>query len=143
MVKKQKASVRRAEMLAVDQTMGLIAFISPLSATPQIIAIFGKQEASGVSLLSWVLYFVIGLVTLAYGYFHKLRPIIISQTLWTAANLLIIIGVLMYGTGRSFHANYSTLLAYNMIGKSLTILSFIFGAGCLFYWYKYKKLNPA
>lgn len=138
MVKKQKKSLRSREKLAVDQMMGAFAFISPLSATPQIFTIFAKQEASGVSIISWTLYLLIGLITLAYGYFHKLRPIIISQSLWTVIDVLIIVGILMYGSGKALNASYDTLLAFNGLGKSLILLSFAFGAAGLYSWYKYR-----
>lgn len=141
MVKKQKKSLRKREQLAVDQMMGAFAFISPLSATPQIFTIFGKQEASGVSIVSWTLYLLIGLITLAYGYFHKLRPIIISQSLWTIIDILIIVGILMYGSGKTFHTSYDTLLAFNGLGRSLVLLSFGFGIACLYSWYKLKTAN--
>jgi len=140
MATKKKQSLSKREERAVDKMMGSIAFISPLSATPQIITIFGKQQAAGVSLASWVMYLLIGLVTLAYGSFHKLRPIIISQALWSVVDILIIIGIVMYGSGRALHADYETLLLLNNLGKSLTVLSFAFGGASLLYWYKYKKV---
>jgi uncharacterized protein with PQ loop repeat len=140
MVTKKKQSLKQREKKTVDSMMGSIAFISPLSATPQIFAIFGKQEAGGVSLASWILYLVIGLVTLAYGYFHKLRPIMISQALWTIIDLIIITGIIMYGSGKSFHASYETLSALNMFGKSLIICSAGFGVVSLYFWYKQKQL---
>ncbi|MBP9738517.1 hypothetical protein KBD20_02420 [Candidatus Saccharibacteria bacterium] len=139
MVRKKKQSLRSLEKQTVDKMMGSVAFISPLSATPQIITIFGKQEAAGVSLISWSMYLVIGLITLAYGFFHKLRPIIISQTLWTIMNILIVIGVIMYGSGKSVSVNYNTLLAINTFGKTMMVLSFCFGIATLYFWYKLKQ----
>ncbi len=118
--------------------MNSVAFISPLSATPQIFTIFGKQQASGVSLASWIMYLLIGLITLAYGSFHKLRPIIISQSLWTIIDIVIIVGVIMYGSGKSISVNYDTLLLLNMFGKSLAVLSFVFGGLALYYWKKIR-----
>ena len=140
MVTKKKQTLRSVEQRAVDKMMNSVAFISPLSATPQIFTIFGKQEATGVSLASWVLYLLIGLVTLAYGSFHKLRPIIISQSLWTIIDLVIITGVIMYGSGKSITVSYDSLLLLNTLGKSLTILSFVFGGVALYYWRKAKLL---
>ncbi len=138
MLKKQKTSLRKKEEYAVDKMMGAFAFISPLSATPQIFTIFVKQEATGVSIVSWSLYLLIGLITLAYGYFHKLRPIIISQVLWSIMNVLIIIGILMYGSGKAFQANYDTLLLFNELGKSLVIISLCFGTASLYFWYMHR-----
>lgn len=139
MVRKKKQTLRTVEQRAVDKMMNSVAFISPLSATPQIFTIFGKQQASGVSLASWIMYLLIGLITLAYGSFHKLRPIIISQSLWTIIDIVIIVGVIMYGSGRSISVNYDTLLLLNMFGKSLAVMSFIFGGLALYYWQKIRS----
>lgn len=139
MVRKKKLSLRSAEQRAVDKMMNSVAFISPLSATPQIFTIFGKQQATGVSLVSWILYLLIGLITLAYGSFHKLRPIIISQSLWAIIDVIIIVGVVMYGSGKSIAINYDTMLALNMFGKSLIVLSFLFGGAALYYWQKLRQ----
>lgn len=128
------------EQQAVDKLMASVAFISPASATPQLVTIFGEQEVAGISIVSTVLYLVIALIVLAYGYFHKLRPIIISQSLWSAINFLIIVGVVMYGSGRSFAINYDALLFLNNFGKTLVVISFGFGALVLYQWYKLRQM---
>lgn len=129
------------EKRAVDKMMGSVAFISPLSATPQLVTIFGKQEVAGISIASTALYFVIALIVLAYGAFHKLRPIIISQTLWSAINFLILIGVIMYGSNKSLAVNYDTLLVINNLGKTLVVISFAFGGLALYQWSKLRSLK--
>lgn len=141
MAKKQKQSMINMEKRAVDKMMGSVAFISPLSATPQLVTIFGKQEVAGISIASTALYFVIALIVLAYGAFHKLRPIIISQTLWSAINFLILIGVIMYGSNKSLAVNYDTLLVINNLGKTLVVISFAFGGLALYQWSKLRSLK--
>ena len=141
MAKKQKRSMINMEKRAVDKMMGSVAFIAPLSSAPQLVTIFGKQEASGISAASWAMYLLVALITLAYGAFHKLRPIIISQSLWIVIDVLIIIGVLMYGGSKSIAVNYDTLLLLNNIGKALIIISFAFGGLTLYQWSKLRTLK--
>lgn len=128
-------------MKAVDKMMGSAAFVAPLSSAPQLVTIFGKQEAAGISAASWTMYLIVALITLAYGTFHNLRPIIISQSLWVVIDILIIVGVLMYGSGSTFAVTYDTLLILNNIGKALVVISFGFGALALYQWYKLSQLK--
>lgn len=129
------------EKRAVDKMMGSVAFIAPLSSAPQLVTIFGKQEAAGISAASWAMYLMAALITLAYGVFHKLRPIIISQSLWIVIDILIIVGVLMYGGSKSVAVNYDTLLVINNIGKTLAVISFAFGGLALYQWSKLRSLK--
>lgn len=141
MAKKRKQSVRSMEMKAVDKMMGSVAFVAPLSSAPQLVTIFGKQEAAGISAASWTMYLIVALITLAYGTFHNLRPIIISQSLWVVIDILIIVGVLMYGSGSTFAVTYDTLLILNNVGKALVVISFGFGALVLYQWHKLSTLK--
>lgn len=137
--KKSKQSRRRLEQRVVDTLMGYVAFIGPLSASPQVISIFLKQEARGVSLTSWIMFMCLGLVTLPYGIMHRLKPIIISQTLWLFIDMLLIIGIAMYGSGNRISLSYETLLLLNNIGKACGLLSIGFGAIALYYTFGKDK----
>lgn len=81
----------------IDGLMTVASIIHPLTASPQVYKIYATQDATGVSLLTWIGFMVLGLVFLTYGIFHGLKPYIIAQVLWFIVDLLIVIGVLMYG----------------------------------------------
>ncbi len=124
---------------SIDGAMGIVAVAGPLSAAPQIIQIFANQEARGVSLLSWIFYLILGLVSLSYGVIHKLKPIVISQTLWLFIDAFLIAGIIMYGSGKKPALSYSTLLLLNNLGKTLAITSIVIGAAGLLSYLVKKK----
>lgn len=129
------------EKRTVDRMMGMVAFIGPASASPQVIEIFAHQSAQGVSLLSWVMYLMLGTVSLAYGLFHHLKPIIISQVLWAVMDILVIVGIVMYSQGIKISLSFDTMVVLNTIGKSLTLLSFVCGALAIGFFLKARGLK--
>lgn len=80
----------------IDSCMGVAAVIHPLTATPQVYAIYTTHDVSGVSLWTWLGFMLLGLVFLAYGIIHDLKPILITQTLWFVVDILVVIGILLY-----------------------------------------------
>lgn len=99
------------------------AFIMPLTNLPQIIQLFQTHVASGLSLQTWVLYLVFGLIPLFYGISNNIKPLIVTNILWTIIDLVMIVGILRFGTfGNS---TYDQLLLINNIGKALAGIGFI------------------
>lgn len=92
-----KHLTRKQEIAALDRVMMVAAFIHPLTAMPQVYAIYATQDATGVSLATWLGFMVLGLVFLSYAIVHKIKPMIVTQVLWYVVDLLIVIGVLLYG----------------------------------------------
>lgn len=128
---KRKTNLRQVEVRMVDRAMGMVSIIGPASASPQVIEIFAKQSAQGVSLLSWVMYLMLGVVSLSYGLFHKLKPIIVSQVLWLVMDIVVIVGILMYSRGVVPSVSFDMLVLLNTIGKAMVIVSFGFGFAAL------------
>ena len=87
--KKQKITI-------IDRLMSLAAIIHPLTAVPQVYDIFTSKDASGVSLVTWLSFMVLGLIFLAYGIVHKLKPFILTQILWFVIDFLVVAGILLY-----------------------------------------------
>ena len=63
---------------------------------PQIAIIWIGQNASGVSIITWASYFIIGAVFIAYGIVHKEKPLIVIYILWEIVYIIIIVGALIY-----------------------------------------------
>lgn len=80
----------------IDRLMNVAAVIHPLSALPQVYAIYSAHNVTGVSLWTWLGFMLIGLVFLAYGIVHKIKPFIVTQVLWFVVDFLVVVGVLMY-----------------------------------------------
>lgn len=86
----------KTEQKFIDKLMSAAAVIHPLTAMPQIYDIYSTQSAAGVSLWTWLGFMVLGLIFLAYGLLHRLKPIIVTQILWFIVDFLIVLGVLLY-----------------------------------------------
>ena len=80
----------------IDQMMLVASVVHPLSATPQVFKIYATQSAEGVSLLTWMSFMILGLIFLAYGISHGLKPYILAQVLWLIIDFMIVLGILMY-----------------------------------------------
>lgn len=77
--------------------MTMVAVIHPLSALPQVIEIFASKNATGVSLATWLLFMLIGIIFMLYAIAHRIKPMIINQFIWFVMDFLIVTGVLIYG----------------------------------------------
>ena len=72
------------------------AVIHPLTALPQVYQIYHTHNVSGISLWTWLGFMALGLIFLAYGILHKIKPFIVTQVLWFIMDLLIVVGTLVY-----------------------------------------------
>ncbi|MFC1647944.1 SemiSWEET family transporter [Nanoarchaeota archaeon] len=86
-------------LTTLDKTVLAVSIISPLSTLPQVAKIFIEQNAAGVSVLSWFAYMLAAVIWLLYGIAHKVKPIIISNTLWVILDFIVVVGALIYGAG--------------------------------------------
>ena len=66
-------------------------------AIPQVLEIYSTQNASGVSIMTWAGWTVFGFFWAFYGYFRRIRPILISSIFKIIINSMIVYGVLLYG----------------------------------------------
>ena len=88
------ANLRYVKVL--DRITFIAGVVGPFTVLPQIYDIFTTHQATGVSVTAWVLMFVVTLPWIFYGIAHKDKSIIWSFILWEIANLLVIVGALMY-----------------------------------------------
>ncbi|MGV9001839.1 MAG: PQ-loop domain-containing transporter [Candidatus Saccharimonadaceae bacterium] len=80
----------------VDELMTIASLIHPLTAIPQVYSIYSTQDVSGVSLWTWLGFMVIGSIFLLYAILHKLKPLIVNQTLWFIVDFMVVIGVMLF-----------------------------------------------
>lgn len=92
-VKKTKKS---AYVTFLDKVTFVVGVIGPFTVLPQIYTIFSSHSAEGVSLVTWLLMFIVTLPWVFYGAAHKEKSIVVSFTLWEIVNMTVVIGVLMY-----------------------------------------------
>ena len=93
-VTKKKKIVSKQDRV-FDRLVLAISVLYPLSALPQLITII-KGNADGVSLASWVAFFVCAGIFLIYGLRHRVWPMILSNTLWVMVDSMVIAGIVTY-----------------------------------------------
>ena len=79
-----------------DKTMLLVSVIAPLGNLPQLVKIWINQHASGVSILSWVIFAIFSFMWFIYGILHKDKPIIIMNAFLVLLQVFIAIGAFIY-----------------------------------------------
>jgi len=79
-----------------DRFLLFVAIVSPLMVLPQILKIYVEHDTSGVSTLTWGLFALFNIPWVGYGILHKDKPIAIGYSLWFVANLVVLIGALIY-----------------------------------------------
>lgn len=84
-------------MRMIDHAMMFVSVLNPLLAIPQAVIIYVNQDATNVSLATWLSFMLVGIVLTFYSIAHRIKPMIINQVLWFAVDLAIIIGIFMYG----------------------------------------------
>lgn len=102
-----------------------VAVGMPLSNLPQINQVYTTKVVTGLSLVSWVTYMLLGFIPLAYALMNKLKPLIVSNILWTIINLCMIYGIIRY-TPNLIPQDFDTLLVINSIGKTMSLVGMFF-----------------
>ncbi|HEY4488454.1 MAG TPA: PQ-loop repeat-containing protein [Candidatus Paceibacterota bacterium] len=90
---------RSAWKRLLDRVIYAAGIIGPIMTIPQILKIYGEQNASGLSPISWGAWTLLNIPWILYGLAHRERPIIITYTLWFFCNSAVFIGAMLYGSG--------------------------------------------
>jgi uncharacterized protein with PQ loop repeat len=80
-----------------DRLVLVISVMYPLSAIPQIIAVFNGRT-DGVSVLSWIFFLVCSTLFFIYGVRRHVSPMIVANSIWVLMDALVIYGVLASGS---------------------------------------------
>ena len=73
----------------------VFTIVGVMGNLPQLYKIWFERNTSGVSLLTWLGFFIGSLFWLFYGFVHKEKPIIYMNFLFATIQLFIVIGLLM------------------------------------------------
>lgn len=87
----------KKEKAALDYLVYFASILGPIMTIPQAWTIWSRQSAENVSLITWLTYAFLSLIWLAYGIFHKEKPLIILNLLLVAVNSIIVVGIIIYG----------------------------------------------
>jgi len=80
----------------LDRLLLVVAIIAPFTTLPQLYTIFIEKNVTGVSAITWLLYTVLTLPWIVYGFVHKEKPIIVSSLLWLVTDVLVVVGTMVY-----------------------------------------------
>ncbi len=87
---------KKKKITIIDRMMTGASVLHPLTALPQVLKIYTTHTATGVSFPTWFGFMVLGLIFLAYGIVHKIKPFIIMQILWFIMDFLVVLGIILY-----------------------------------------------
>lgn len=93
---KSKRQTRTPYIIFLDKLTFVVGVVGPFTVLPQTYTIFSTHSASGVSLATWVLIFIVTFPWILYGLAHKEKNIIVSFILWELVNLSVVVGILLY-----------------------------------------------
>jgi len=80
----------------VDMLIWPASLFGIIITLPQVWTIWYHHETAGVSVISWTGYIITATVWLLYGIVYRLRPVIITNSVWFFLNSFIVLGVILY-----------------------------------------------
>ena len=83
----------------LDNITYVVGILGPVMVLPQILKIFLLKDAKSISFLTYITLTLFSFVWLGYGITHKEKPIIISNILWIVTEMVLLVGILLYGSG--------------------------------------------
>lgn len=87
---------KKKEKLFINRICAVFAVLMPLTTLPQIIQLYTTQNASGLSLLMWILYTIGVIPFLLFGVIYRHSQLVVLNTLWLLVQITMITGILIY-----------------------------------------------
>ena len=81
----------------LDKLIYVVGILGPLFTIPQILKIWVEKNATGISLITWIAYLIGAICFMLYGISHKEKPLIVIYSSLIVVDILVIIGILLYG----------------------------------------------
>jgi uncharacterized protein with PQ loop repeat len=91
-IKKHDTKLRKA----VDDLIYVFAILGPATTLPQVYTALIEQNVGGLSIITWILWQVITIFWIIYGFIHEDKPILISNISWFIVQGLIIFAILSF-----------------------------------------------
>ena len=90
-------SFRDKSVKFLDHLMYPLGLIAPVVTIPQAVKIFTLKSAEQISLISWFGYLILASIWMLYGKVHNEKWIVLVNFAWVIVNIMVIIGVFIYG----------------------------------------------
>ena len=85
---------KKQKLNFLDKTAVVLAFLYPLTGIPQLLTVI-QDGTEGVSILSWLGFAMFSAFFLTYATVHKIKPMMITYTLWLLVDSLVVILLLI------------------------------------------------
>lgn len=95
--RKTLAKDMSAQHRFIHKAIFFVAVMQPIAVVPQAIVVYRTQDASGLAIPTWLIYFAFDICWLWYGIADRQKPVIISATLFTLFEGSVAAGALLYG----------------------------------------------
>ncbi|PIQ77108.1 hypothetical protein COV82_06305 [Candidatus Peregrinibacteria bacterium CG11_big_fil_rev_8_21_14_0_20_46_8] len=79
-----------------DGVIIAMGFIVPLFTIPQAMEIWVNKSAAGLSAITWMAYLANTIVWTIYGILHRTKPIVLTFSLMTSINIVIVTGIVVF-----------------------------------------------
>jgi uncharacterized protein with PQ loop repeat len=80
----------------LDDVVYLTGMLIAIMTIPQAYKIWSTKDAAGVSILTWVTYFLAAIILAIYGVVHKEQPIVLTDVSQAIVEIVIIVGIIMF-----------------------------------------------
>jgi uncharacterized protein with PQ loop repeat len=90
----QKKAGRFGSIL--DHAIYCAAIVSPFALLPQVLQLYQTQDASSLSLPTWLILGCMNCLWLTYGLYHHEVPITITNILLMVLNFATVVGIMLY-----------------------------------------------
>ncbi|MFZ2125255.1 MAG: hypothetical protein WA087_03760 [Candidatus Saccharimonadales bacterium] len=87
----------KKKLTIFDHLITFASFIYPLMAVPQVLGVYSGNVA-GVSVISWVGFLFFSVMFFTYGMIHRIKPMIISNSIWMLVDGSVVIGLIINST---------------------------------------------
>lgn len=86
---------RKQQRSLYENSIIAASYVYPLTGIPQAITVL-QGNIEGVSVISWASFAIFGILFLSYGIKHKVKPMIIVNSLWLVIDIIIVAAVLYH-----------------------------------------------
>lgn len=83
-------------MTTFEKTVTVIGSIEPITSIPQVLLVYELQSADELSLFTWSFGVFATSLWLIYAISRKSWPLITSSILWLAADIPIVVAILLF-----------------------------------------------
>jgi uncharacterized protein with PQ loop repeat len=81
----------------IEKIVGVVVLIYPLTAVPQIVKIWVHKNATGVSVLTWILFLLMIVPLICYSVIKKEHKLTFMWSSWAIIYVVVIVGTILYG----------------------------------------------